>query len=70
MTLKINLLRERVEFVKQEFGYGDMKINDTDDKSEFVELEFEANSTTLLLLFHAGFNCGYEAGKSVIKTLF
>jgi hypothetical protein len=69
MTLKINLLRERVEFIKKEFSGGDMKINDTDDKSEFVELEFEANSTTLLQLFHAGFNCGYEMGKSISKIL-
>ena len=69
MTLKINLLRERVEFIKQEFGYGGVKINDTGDK-EFVELEFEVDSTTLLQLFHAGFNCGYEMGKSISKTLF
>jgi hypothetical protein len=69
MTLKINLLRERLEFVKQEFSYGGVKINDTDDKSEFVELEFETDSTTLLQLFHAGFNCGYEMGKSISKSL-
>ena len=53
MTLKINLLRERLEFIKKEFSGGDMKINDTDDKSSFVELEFEVNSTTLLQLFHS-----------------
>ena len=70
MTLKINLLRERLEFIEKEFSGGDLKINDTDDKSSFVELEFEVNSTTLLQLFHAGFNCGYEMGKSVTKTLF
>jgi len=69
MTLKINLLRERLEFIEKEFSGGDLKINDTDDKSSFVELEFEVNSTTLLQLFHAGFNCGYEMGKSISKSL-
>jgi hypothetical protein len=70
MTLKINLLRERLEFIEKEFSGGDLKINDTDDKSSFVELEFEVNSTTLLQLFHAGFNCGYETGKINTAKLF
>jgi len=70
MTLKISLLRERLEFIEKEFSGGDLKINDTDDKSSFVELEFEVNSTTLLQLFHAGFNCGYETGKINTAKLF
>jgi len=68
-TIKVNLLRERAEFVVKEFGIY-VKVNDTDDKSNFVEFEFEANSTTLLMLFHAGFNCGYENGKNIFKTSF
>jgi hypothetical protein len=69
MNIKLNLLEERASFVKEQFGD---KVKASEPNSEgFVELEFEVvDEWEVLNIFHAGFQCGWEAHKETTSHLF
>lgn len=59
MTVKLSLLQERVEYIVAEFG-DNVKVGEPNERG-FVELEFNnPDSTDLVNMFHAGFQCGFE----------
>ena len=68
MIIKLNLLEERASFVKEQFGD---RVKASEPNSEgFVELEFEiVDAWEVLQIFHAGFQCGWEAHKTVTSHL-
>ena len=68
MTIKLNLLKERVKFVVAEM-VGKVKVSEPNSEG-FVELEFEiVDAWEVLQIFHAGFHCGWDAHKSTTSHL-
>ena len=70
MTIKLYLLKERVEYIVAEFG-NKVKISDdvTDKEFSVVEMDLKGDSFEALKLFHAGFQCGYEFSKKQASDL-
>jgi hypothetical protein len=68
MTHRIFLCEERVPFLVNEMVFGKVKVVETEDKMTTVDITID-DAFDLLKVFHAGFNCGYELGKSIAKPL-
>ena len=66
--MRITLMNNRAEYIINELGD---KCREIDRDLDFVRIEIlELNSQTLLSLFHAGHNAGFDACINEIEKKF
>ncbi len=59
--LSIIVLKERIEFIKQQLSKDDFTILEYEDDSFFKIVFNKIDCFTLINLFHAGFMCGAKS---------
>jgi len=59
--LSIIVLKERIDFIKQQLSKDEFTVLEYEDNSFFKVVFNKIDSFTLLGLFHAGFVCGSKS---------
>lgn len=58
--LSILVLKERIEFIKQQLSKDEVTVSEYEDDSFFKVVFNKIDNFTLLSLFHAGIKCGVK----------